>query len=125
MPPEKRAFGAGNSLFVGPNGPEAVKTHRKFAASVNNFAYHISLVTPADGNHNGRAHSGYTRAQYQSLAWLIQQTGVPPARITTHKAVDRSGERIDPRSFNPKLLAEFQRLYPPAVPGNCAIPSGT
>ncbi len=109
--PDKRAFGAGNSVFVGPQGPEAVKTHPLFPPSVNNFAYHISLVTPADGRHNGRSHSGYTRAQYQSLAWLVAQTGVEEARITTHKAVDRSGERIDPRSFNMNFFWTLFRSY--------------
>lgn len=100
VPPEKRAYGAGNSVFEGPNGPEAVTTKIGLPASVNNFAYHISLETPPDGFHNGSRHSGYTEAQYQSLAWLVAQTGVPADRITTHAAVDRSGERQDPRSFD-------------------------
>ncbi|NJP08487.1 MAG: N-acetylmuramoyl-L-alanine amidase [Leptolyngbyaceae cyanobacterium RU_5_1] len=100
VPPDKRAFGAGNSVFVGTNGPEAVKTHPSFPASVNNFAYHISLETPPDGYHNSYTHSGYTTSQYQSLAWLVSKTGVPDNRITTHKAVDRSGQRMDPRSFS-------------------------
>lgn len=100
MPPDKRAFGAGNSAFVGANGPEAVRTSAALSASVNNFAYHISLETPYDGNHNGYTHSGYTQAQYQSLAWLVAKTGVADGRITTHRAVDRSRSRIDPRSFS-------------------------
>lgn len=100
VPPEKRAYGAGNSAFEGPNGPEAVTTKIGLPPSVNNFAYHISLETPPDGFHNGSRHSGYTEAQYQSLAWLVAQTGVPADRITTHAAVDRSGERQDPRSFD-------------------------
>ncbi|MBW4695483.1 MAG: peptidoglycan recognition protein family protein [Lyngbya sp. HA4199-MV5] len=100
VPPDKRAFGAGNSVFVGANGAEAVKTHPSFPGSVNNFAYHISLETPYDGNHNGYSHSGYTQAQYKSLAWLVAKTGVADERITTHKAVDRSRSRIDPRSFS-------------------------
>jgi hypothetical protein len=99
VPPDKRAYGAGNSIFDGPGGPEAAKTHRKFPPSVNNFAYHISLESPADGYGNGSVHSGYSPEQYQSLAWLVAQSRVPESRITTHKAVDRSGERIDPRSF--------------------------
>jgi hypothetical protein len=100
VPPDKRAFGAGNSVFTGENGAETVKTHPNYPPSVNNFAYHISLETPRDGNHNGNSHSGYTIPQYQSLAWLVAKTGVPSSRITTHKAVDRSGQRKDPRSFN-------------------------
>ena len=106
-----RAFGAGNSMFRGSNGPEMVKTHRIYPASVNNFAYHISLETPADGNNNGNHHSGYSQAQYQSLAWLIGQSGVPTSRITTHKDVDRSGSRKDPRSFNQRSLASLLQRY--------------
>ncbi|MEP0914459.1 peptidoglycan recognition protein family protein [Leptolyngbya sp. GB1-A1] len=109
--PEKRAFGAGNSAFKGPNGLEAVKTHRQFAPSVNNFAYHISLETPEDGEDNQTTHSGYTDAQYQSLAWLIARTPVPVERITTHRDVDQSESRMDPRSFDGnkflRLLAQY------------------
>lgn len=100
VPPEKRAFGAGNSVFVGPTGSESVQTNPKLPPSVNNFAYHIALETPPDGNHSGPTHSGYTEAQYQSLSSLIARTGVPLQRITTHAKVDRSGERADPRSFD-------------------------
>lgn len=100
VPPDKRAFGATNSVFVGSNGSEAVKTDPNFPPSVNNFAYHVSLETPPDGRNSKRRHSGYTEAEYQSLAWLVAQSKVPDDRITTHKAVDRSGNRIDPRSFN-------------------------
>jgi hypothetical protein len=111
VPPEKRAFGAGNSVFRGPNGAEAVKTHRQFPPSVNNFAYHISLETPYNGADNETTHSGYTDAQYQSLAWLVARTPVPVERITTHKAVDRSESRMDPRSFDQskflRLLAQY------------------
>jgi hypothetical protein len=96
VPPDKRAFGAGNSTF----GSEAVKTNRLYPPSVNNFAYHISFESPADGRGNGPRHSGYTDAQYQSAAWLVSKTGVSEDRITTHKAVDRSRSRQDPRSFD-------------------------
>lgn len=112
VPPDKRAFGAGNSVFQGENGKETVKTNPDYPPSVNNFAYHVSLETPPDGyNDRGtyypRTHSGYTSAQYQSLAWLVAKTGVPSSRITTHRAVDRSGQRGDPKSFN---KATFLRL---------------
>ncbi len=100
VPPDHRAFGAGDSVFKGQNGSEAVKTNPDYPPSVNNFAYHVSLETPVDGHNNNNTHSGYTRAQYQSLAWLVAKTGVPDYRITTHKAVDRSGLRKDPRSFD-------------------------
>lgn len=100
VPPHKRAYGAGDSVFNGLNGPESVKTNPKLPTSVNNFAYHISLETPADGEHEGPTHSGYTEAQYESLAWLVAAMEVPDDRIVTHAEVDQSGERIDPRSFD-------------------------
>lgn len=108
VPPEYRAFGAGNSVFDGPYGPEAVTTNPAFPPSVNNFAYHVSLETPSDGRGNQSSHSGYTRAQYDSLAWLTARTGVPQERITTHRLVDRSGSRRDPRSFN---FSQFLQIW--------------
>ncbi|MEB3336813.1 MAG: N-acetylmuramoyl-L-alanine amidase, partial [Leptolyngbyaceae bacterium] len=80
--------------------------------SVNNFAYHISLETPPDGMHNGSRHSGYTNAQYQSLGWLVAKTGVADDRLTTHKSVDRSGSRQDPRSFNTRKFLRSLYSYP-------------
>jgi hypothetical protein len=112
VPPDKRAYGAGNSAFNGANGLELVKTNPALSGSVNNFAYHISLETPWDGNNNGYSHSGYTQSQYQSLAWLVAKTNVPDDRITTHKAVDRSGSRIDPRSFNYFKFQQLLKTYP-------------
>ena len=112
VPPDKRAFGAGNSTFYGPSGPETTKTTRIFPPSVNNFAYHVSLETPPDGANNGNTHSGYSDAQYASLAWLISKTGVPENRITTHKGVDRSGSRKDPRSFDKQKFSRLLRLIP-------------
>lgn len=111
VPPEKRAFGAANSVFIGSHGAETVKTHPNLASSVNNFAYHVSLETPADGRNRARRHNGYTQAQYQSLAWLIAQSKVPDARITTHKAVDRSNSRIDPRSFDRRKFLTLLHAY--------------
>lgn len=108
VPPEYRAFGAGNSVFDGPYGSEAVTTNPAFPPSVNNFAYHVSLETPSDGRGNQSSHSGYTRAQYESLAWLTARTGVPQERITTHQLVDRSGSRRDPRSFN---FSQFLQIW--------------
>ncbi len=112
VPPEKRAFGAGNSIFNGPNGPETVRTNPNFPPSVNNFAYHVSLETPGDGFNNNRSHSGYTQAQYDSLAWLLAQTTIPDSRITTHQSVDRSGTRMDPRSFDSQRFFSLLRRYP-------------
>ncbi|MBD2177510.1 N-acetylmuramoyl-L-alanine amidase [Pseudanabaena sp. FACHB-1998] len=112
VPPDKRAFGAGNSIFISSSGQEAIQTNPRYPSSVNNFAYHISLETPEDGMHNDYTHSGYTDAQYQSLAWLVAKTDVPLARITTHQIVDRSGSRIDPRSFNYNLFQKLLSDYP-------------
>lgn len=104
--PLKRAYGAGNSAFQGRNGLETVQTNKRLKSSVNNFAYHISLETPSDGYHNEPGHTGYSAAQYHSLAWLIEQSGVNEDRITTHISVDRSGERQDPRSFEMAWLQQ-------------------
>jgi N-acetylmuramoyl-L-alanine amidase len=109
VPFQYRAFGAGNSVFMGSNGPEAVQSSARVPASVNNFAYHFSLETPVDGRNNGDSHSGYTVNQYQSLAWIVRYTRVPDARITYHKTVDRSGTRRDPRSFDQTYF--FQALH--------------
>ena len=98
--PLKRAFGAGNSAFLG----EWAATNPNFQGSVNNFALHLSLETPEDGQHNHPGHSGYTEAQYDALALVlhdwIRTFGIPPAAITTHQHVDLGGERADPRSFD-------------------------
>jgi hypothetical protein len=112
VPPDKRAYGAGNSVFRGANGAETVKTNATFPGSVNNFAYHIALETPSDGMDNGYTHSGYTLAQYQTLAWLVAKTGVADERITTHKAVDRSRSRIDPRSFSDATFFSLLNAQP-------------
>jgi len=111
VPPEKRAFGAGNSAFNSSSGIEAVRTNAKLAPSVNNFAYHISLETPADGRNNHSYHSGYSDEQYKSLAWLLAQSNVPDERITTHRDVDLSGHRFDPRTFELDRLLEILHTY--------------
>jgi N-acetyl-anhydromuramyl-L-alanine amidase AmpD len=111
--PRNRAYGAGNSEFVGINGPEAVQTSRRWRSSVNNFAYHISLETPKDGLLNdNNTHSGYTDDQYRALAWLIARTGVVTSRITTHEAIDRFQARQDPRSFDYAQLLQYLNTYP-------------
>jgi N-acetylmuramoyl-L-alanine amidase len=104
--PRKRAYGAGDSAFNGPNGSETAQTNKTLESSVNNFAYHISLETPSDGYNAQPEHSGYTGAQYSALAWLIAHSGVEHDRVTTHLAVDRSGERQDPRSFEMSWLEQ-------------------
>uniref|UniRef100_B8HSE7 N-acetylmuramoyl-L-alanine amidase n=1 Tax=Cyanothece sp. (strain PCC 7425 / ATCC 29141) TaxID=395961 RepID=B8HSE7_CYAP4 len=124
VPANKRAYGAGNSEFIGINGVEAVQTNPSLASSVNNFAYHISLETPVDGLLDDHPeHSGYTQKQYQSLAWLIARTGVATSRITTHAAIDREGARQDPRSFSfPKLLSYLNQYPRPTEIPPCPLP---
>ena len=112
VPPDKRAFGAGDSAFTTSAGSEAVQTNPDFPASVNNFAYHISLESPSDGQNNGNSHSGYTQEQYQSLAWVTAKTSVPTDRITKHKIVDLSGMRKDPRSFDDATFLQLLNAYP-------------
>lgn len=113
VPPEKRAYGAGNSVFEGTWGTETVQTNPALPASVNNFAYHVSLETPveAHGKYEYKTHSGYTDLQYKSLAWLIAQSDIPDERVTTHRAVDRSGQRIDPRSFDFNKFFDLLHKY--------------
>ena len=107
VPSNKRAFGAGNSVFKSSLGTETVQTNPNLPPSVNNFAYHISFETPFDGRKkSGNSyHSGYTDNQYKSLAWLLALSSIPDNRITTHKEVDLSGHRFDPRSF------DFERFF--------------
>ncbi|MFN9546662.1 MAG: N-acetylmuramoyl-L-alanine amidase [Cyanobacteriota bacterium] len=97
--PAKRAFGAGNSAFQG----QWAITNPKVGGSVNNFALHLSLETPVDGEHAGGSHSGYSPAQYDAMAVVLadwmQRFSIAAQAITTHRHVDLAGERADPRSF--------------------------
>ena len=98
--PLNRAYGAGFSAFLG----EWAVTNRRLKGSVNNFALHVSLETPIDGEDMDAAHSGYTASQYDALALVlsdwINTFNFPAAAITTHQHVDLGGERSDPRSFD-------------------------
>ncbi|MGJ5629231.1 N-acetylmuramoyl-L-alanine amidase [Nostoc sp. CALU 1950] len=113
VPPDKRAFGAANSVFDSSDGVETVKTNPNLPPSVNNFAYHVSLETPPDGYDasSQQSHSGYTEAQYNSLAWLIAQSQVPDDRITTHKLVDRSSKKVDPINFDGNKFLDLLNTY--------------
>jgi len=97
--PLKRAYGAGYSAFLG----EWAITNLRFKGSINNFALHVSLETPASGRTYKASHSGYTDPQYDSLSFVLsdwmERFKIPPAAITTHRHVDLGGERNDPRSF--------------------------
>lgn len=100
LDPSKRAFGSGNSAFNG----RWVVTNPAVGGSINNFALHLSLETPIDGEDNARTHSGYTKAQYDALAIVVarwmRRYSIPASHITTHRHVDLGGERMDPRSFD-------------------------
>ena len=113
VPPEKRAFGAANSVFETPEEVETVQTNPNLPASVNNFAYHVSLETPPDSYDasSQQSHSGYTETQYNSLAWLIAQSQVPDHRITTHHLVDRSGKKVDPINFDGNKFLSLLNTY--------------
>ena len=104
--PLKRAYGAGFSAFLG----EWAVTNSAMQGSVNNFALHISLETPIDGEDLDLHHSGYTSRQYDSLAlvlsdWL-RRFDMPAAAISTHRHVDLGGERSDPRSLDWSALQQ-------------------
>lgn len=98
--PGERAFGAGFSAF---NGAWVV-SNPALAGSVNNFALHVSLETPLDGEDEGPTHSGYSPAQYDALAVVLAdwmgRFPIPATAITTHRHVDLGGARADPRSFD-------------------------
>ncbi|MFM7312109.1 MAG: N-acetylmuramoyl-L-alanine amidase [Cyanobium sp.] len=100
LDPSKRAFGAGNSAFQGA----WVVTNPKIGGSINNFALHLSLETPLDGENEALSHSGYTEAQYDAAALVLadwmRRFNISWQNITTHLHVDLGGERADPRSFN-------------------------
>jgi N-acetyl-anhydromuramyl-L-alanine amidase AmpD len=99
VPDGHRAYGAGMSHFMG----STLRAKKNSAGSLNNVGLHISLVSPA-GFEYSDSHTGYTSAQYSSLAKQIlkwqMQYGIPMARVTTHYAVDRSHSRYDPRSYH-------------------------
>lgn len=100
LDPSHRAFGAGYSAF---RGRWAV-TNAAMAGSVNNFALHLSLETPLDGEDSDPHHSGYSSAQYDAMAVVLadwmRRFNIPADSITTHRHVDLGLERADPRSFD-------------------------
>ncbi|MFM9088400.1 MAG: N-acetylmuramoyl-L-alanine amidase [Cyanobium sp.] len=106
LDPSKRAFGAGNSAF----GSQWAVTNPKVGGSVNNFALHLSLETPLDGEDQEARHSGYKPAQYDAMALVLadwmRRYSIPAKAITTHRQIDLAGERADPRSFNWDALAK-------------------
>ncbi len=141
VPPEFRAFGAAPSAFQGqavktnPKGVFSVNNfayHISFESPVDGYyrppvapeatptpspspgatAPKITPTPQPTPPVNPLVHSGYTDVQYQSLAWVIAKTCVPWERITTHKAVDTSGSRSDPRSFDWPKFRRYLAQYP-------------
>lgn len=100
LDPSQRAFGAGNSAFNG----RWVVTNPRVGGSINNFALHLSLETPLDGEDEEQGHSGYTSAQYDAMAVVLadwmRRYSIPVDHITTHRHVDLAAARADPRSFD-------------------------
>jgi N-acetylmuramoyl-L-alanine amidase len=100
LDPSRRAFGAGYSAFNG----QWVVSNPAVGGSINNFALHLSLETPIDGDDEDPGHSGYTEQQYDAMALVLadwmERFRIPAASITTHRHVDLGGERADPRSFD-------------------------
>ncbi|MFN5695828.1 MAG: N-acetylmuramoyl-L-alanine amidase [Cyanobacteriota bacterium] len=100
LDPARRAFGAGNSAFNG----RWVVTNPRVGGSINNFALHLSLETPIDGEDEEQGHSGYTSSQYDAMAVVLadwmRRYSIPADHITTHRHVDLAAERADPRSFD-------------------------
>jgi N-acetyl-anhydromuramyl-L-alanine amidase AmpD len=104
LDPSKRAFGAGYSAFDG----RWVVTNPQMSGSVNNFALHVSLETPLDGEDAEAGHSGYSAQQYDGLAvaladWM-KRYRIPFNHITTHRHIDLGAARADPRSFDWQAL---------------------
>ena len=104
LDPSKRAFGAGYSAFDG----RWVVTNPQMSGSVNNFALHVSLETPLDGEDAEAGHSGYSAQQYDGLAVVLadwmKRYRIPFNHITTHRHIDLGAARADPRSFDWQAL---------------------
>jgi len=104
-----RAYGAGDSAISN----YTVRLKKDSDGSLNNIALHLSLVSPEDGRGDNATHSGYTQRQYASTAAqvLIWQAtyGIPITYLTTHKAIDRSNTRKDPRSFDSREFGDAYR----------------
>jgi len=104
LDPSKRAFGAGYSAFDG----RWVVTNPQMSGSVNNFALHVSLETPLDGEDAEASHSGYSSQQYDGLAVVLadwmKRYRIPFNHITTHRHIDLGAARADPRSFDWQAL---------------------
>lgn len=110
VPDKSRAYGAGMSAF----GDATQRLKPGSVGSINNIALHVSLVSPPDSSDNIDSHSGYSQAQYKSLAAQVllwqAKYGIPLTRVTTHASVDRSHSRYDPRSFRWDIFDGYYRF---------------
>jgi N-acetyl-anhydromuramyl-L-alanine amidase AmpD len=118
VPKTERAYGAGNSKFYFSKNFESVQTNASISPSVNNFAYHIGLETPPISEKNNMHSFQYTKEQYKALAFLLYLQAADNfmplksvSRITTHKYIDMSGTRSDPRNFDSDRLTHELELY--------------
>lgn len=104
-PASQKAYAAAESVYIDSFGER-----QHINGSVDDFAYHISLETPADGYGLSKEyHIGYTKEQYTSLGWLVAATGVQPERIVTHGEL-KQPETSEPRCFNfDYFYGEFQK----------------
>ena len=111
VPDGNRAYGSGYSAF----GDFTIYAKTPQTFSINNVALHVSLESPSDGGGDNTTHSGYTPAQYETLAKQVllwqAQYGIPMFRVTTHASVDRSHSRYDPRSFSLARWDLFDRFH--------------
>jgi N-acetyl-anhydromuramyl-L-alanine amidase AmpD len=93
-PADCKAYAAANSKYMDVFGEE-----QHIDNSVDDFAYHIALESPANSlKLESFSHIGYTKEQYNSLAWLCAATGVAINRIVTH------GEIIIPPTTEPNCF---------------------
>ena len=104
-PSDSKAYAAARSSFTNSFGEV-----EQINGSVDDFAYHIALETPVDGyNSLKAAHIGYTKEQYESLAWLSAHTGVRKERIVTHGEI-QTPTTNEPRCFNfDYFFAQFEQ----------------
>lgn len=90
VPPDMKAYAAADSKFLNNEG-----IIEEIEGSVDDFSYHIALESSKSAK---GVHLGYTKQQYNSLAWLLKATGVEFNRIALH------GELKDPPTDEPKCL---------------------
>jgi N-acetyl-anhydromuramyl-L-alanine amidase AmpD len=95
-PGDCKAYAAANSQYTDIFGEKQHVNN-----SVDDFAYHITLESPTNSfGLTAATHIGFTKEQYESLAWLCAAIGVATNRITTH------GKIITPNNLEPECFNE-------------------